>query len=520
MDWSLGRRRGLTAFWAAYAAVTLISAFIYLRIPSSPDQSLFDYMAWLDLHGVPFYSGTFDMTWPGQLVFHELAILIFGVHWWTARAGDFILLQPAVLAIFVFLKRSGFAKAAITAALLYPIIYVTSGAWTAGHRDFTGMHFLIAAAIFALPGERPRRWGPLVAGMLAGYATMIRPTYLLFAPLVFLSGLHKWKRDAEWTEGALRQGSIFALGTLTPAIVFALLGLAHGTLQAWYVDSIRFVFDVYPSAGGRARLFGTALSLLVGQLWWLTIIGGLGALLWLWSGRSRHGLWLICAMGLTAFVSYLVQNKGFGYHLAGAIPLIVMLGCAGADVTLAGPLRLAPVRSGAGVLIALLLVAGVSLRIVHALRPMAPSAARMQSSPLKLDDSLALAQIIRSESAPDDTMLEWGWQYQVPFLAQRRSATRLVNVPAVKLIKPGQPTFGAWLTDFDRALTAHPPKFILVETAELAPTGGQDAQHSIVGIVQRHIGSGYVVRDRRQGVVLLKRLADEPRSDAGKRNAT
>lgn len=517
MVWTIDRRGRLAAFWAAYAAVTLVCAFIYLRIPPSPDQSLFDYMAWLDLNGVPFYSGTFDMTWPGQLVFHEVSIAIFGVHWWTARAGDFILLQPAVLAIHAFLRRAGLGWAAIGAALLYPIIYVTSGGWTAGHRDFTGMHFLIAAAFFALPAAKPLRLSPFIAGLLVGYATMIRPTYLLFAPFLFLIALSHWKGLDSWLKGAVRAGTLLAAGTLAPAIIFVLLGALHGTLHDWYVDSIRFVFEVYQVPESRTRLFGLALQFLAGQLWWLTIIGGVGALVWLLSGWPRAGWWLIGAMAVTAFVSYFVQNKGFGYHLAGMIPLLFILGCAGAEIAFAGLPRTVSLRSVAGVMILFLLVAGSSLRLLHAFRP-APTVERTNSTPLEPADSLALARIIQSESAPTETVLQWGWQFQVPYLAERRSPTRLVNTPPTKFIKQGQPVFGGWLSDFDRVLAVDPPRFILIDPEELAPVGGQDAAHSIIGLVQRRIGQGYVVRDRRDGILLLKRVADQPQPNSQDRS--
>src|SRR3982751_3344802 len=140
--------------------MNLVALAIYIRILPSPDQYFFEYMAWLHLQGAPFYKGLFDMTWPGELFLHDAYIRIFGVHSWTARAGDFLLLQPAVLAIFEFLRRAGFPRAAVAAALLYPIIYVTSGGWMAGHRDFIATHFIIAAAIFGLSASRQAVWRP------------------------------------------------------------------------------------------------------------------------------------------------------------------------------------------------------------------------------------------------------------------------------------------------------------------------------------------------------------------------
>jgi hypothetical protein len=490
----------LATFWAAYAVVTAVALAIYIRIVPSPDQSFFDYMAWLNLHGVPFYKGSFDMTWPGEFVLHQLYILIFGVHSWTARAGDFLLMQPAVLAIYLFVRKAGFPRAAVAAALLYPIIYVTSGGWMAGHRDLTGTHLLIGAAIFALPSKRVSAWQPVLAGLLVGCAVMVRPTYLAFAPLLFFLALPYWKGAASWPAAFLLRAVQFASGLLIPALIFIFWAVAAGTLHDFYVDSFRFVVDVYPVQLGRGRLFGLAGGVLAGMFWWLTIAGGIGGLLWLFLGKSRQGLWLLTAMVAMIFLSYFVQNKGFAYHLGGLIPILLLLGCAGAEAAVRIPLAAGPLRNAAAAIVVLVLIAGTGLRLVHA-RPTAPDWGRQeQDRPLKLDDSRDLAAIIRAESSPSDTVLQFGWEFQVSYLAERRSATRLVNIPAARLIKPGQAIFGGWLTEFDRGLAEHPPRFILVDQRDM---GASDA---MAEIVRRRIGDGYAVREQRGRITLLKRI--------------
>ena len=489
----------MAAFWAAYVIVSAIALAIYIRIVPSPDQSFFDYMAWLNLQGVPFYKGLFDMTWPGEFVLHEFYILTFGVHSWTARAGDFLMLQPAVVAIYWFVRRAGFPRAAVAAALLYPIIYVTSGGWMAGHRDLTGTHLLIGAAIFALPSKKTTALQPMLAGLLVGSAVMVRPTYLAFAPLLFLLALPAWKGTATWPAAFFVRCAQFAAGLLAPILVFVVYAAATGTLQDFYVDSFGFVVEVYPVQQGRGRLFGLAAGVLAGMLWWLTIAGGIGALLWLALGRAREGLWLLGAMIATILLSYFAQNKGFAYHLGGLIPILFMLGFAGAASALQLPRASTPGRNLAGALIALVLLTGTGLRLIHA-RPAPPDWGRQENDrPLTLEDSLALARIIQAESTPSDTVLIFGWEYQVGFLAERRSATRFVNVPAARLIKSGQPIFGKWLTEFEHELSEHAPKFIIVDQTVTA-------SDAMAEIVRRRMSNGYAVRDRRGNITLLERV--------------
>ena len=119
--------------------------------------------------------------------------------------------------------------------------------------------------------------------------------------------------------------------------------------------------------------------------------------------------------------------------------------------------------------LALLLVIGTGSRLIHAI-PKAPDWGRQeQGNPLKLADVIAFADVVRLESSPDDTFLEWSreyGEYQVNFLSERRPPTKFTtNVTAMQLIRPDQPVFGEWLSQFDRDHDQRPPKFILIVAA-------------------------------------------------------
>jgi len=341
---------------------------------------------------------------------------------------------------------------------------------------------------------------------------MIRPTYLAFAPLLFLLGLPNWTGERPWRADLAKNALLFGFGVLIPAGLFSVYGLVTGTLDNWYLDSVRFVVDAYQLTATRVRLFAPAAQLLTHALWWLTIVAVLGSGLWIISGRSRQALWLIAAMILTALISYFAQNKGFGYHLGGLIPLFVMLGCAGAEVGMRRPLRSAPLRSATAALAGGLLLAGTTLRIVHASTDPVELAQEGPDQPLPLADSMVLASIVKSESGPSDTFLQYGWEFRVSFLAERRSPTALVNTIAARLIRPGQPVFGQWLAEFDRELTVSPPKFVLVDQTVAGPDGkirapdpadGQD----LTEILERHLATGYSVRAQRKNYTLLERTS-------------
>jgi hypothetical protein len=154
---------------------------------------------------------------------------------------------------------------------------------------------------------------------------------------------------------------------------------------------------------------------------------------------------------------------------------------------------------------------GTSLRLLHA-RPTAPDYGRLeQDRSLKLDDSLELVRIIRAESTSADTLMQYGGEYHVAFLAERRSPTKYINTLAERLIRPGQPIFGQWLVDLDHDLQAKPPKFILVDQRVIPPGTGLPSTVPANGdptleIIRRRVNQGYGIRDQRGSATLLKRV--------------
>lgn len=61
--------------WLGLAPVLCL---LYLKIEPSPDQALFDYMGWMASQGDPFYAKSFDVSWPGAILLHEIAVRLFG----------------------------------------------------------------------------------------------------------------------------------------------------------------------------------------------------------------------------------------------------------------------------------------------------------------------------------------------------------------------------------------------------------------------------------------------------------
>ena len=314
-----------------------ILALLYCLVPVSPDQALFDYIAWAHLQGDTYYAGAAEQNWPGKMLIHELGIRLFGVHFWTFRAIDFLLMQGAALAGFVLLRRSGCRTGAWLVLVLYPVLYVTAGSWMAGQRDIVAAGALIGAAALTLggwrAGEAPSRAAPEVftAGVLVAVAVLIRPTYLSY--LIGLMAL-EWLRfrPEHGRNGFALSRMMLLLAGFTLSIgLVVFVGWKLGALDDFYEQAILFNLQAYPTSGERLRLLGPLASTVLGSWHWIAALGIMGLGLWIWrSGLLRTQI-LIVGLIATVLVSFFFQNKGFGYHLGGLIPAFTLLIAAGVD---------------------------------------------------------------------------------------------------------------------------------------------------------------------------------------------
>lgn len=478
-------RRGLILLWLVSAPLL---ALLYLKIEPSPDQAQFDYMAWMATQGQTYYAGSFDMNWPGAILLHEAAIRLFGPVPWAWHMADFALMQMAAIAAALFLWRAGFRMAPWIALLLYPPVYVTAGGWMAGQRDILGMGILIMACAVMLASARREGAALFLAGALVACAVLIRPTYLsVLAGLLILEALPRgWvaqpRRQPLWMRGAaLLAGFGLVIGL---ALLWA---VGVGNLDDWYQQSVLFTSQVYYDKPPMDPIH-TLVTLFTRWWHWMTLCGVIGLALWLMRDRGlRYPLMLVLGLAVAILLSFFAQNKGFGYHIAGFLPLLVMLTAVALDQLderrrlsrFAGQRRLLAVGLAA---LTGLVVLGAGVKLSRNL-PMIADFPENGLAPvaggydLPAEDQARIVDIIRNETDPGDRMVQYGTSYHVPYLAQRLPAHRFIT-PAIEMMTPEFPLYEAWMTEIGQGLEQWRPKFVLIAVAKfergatgLVPTG-------------------------------------------------
>jgi hypothetical protein len=509
---------------AAYVPISILCGYFYCSLAPSPDQSLYDYIAWQGLHGVQWYVGSLDMSWPGSFVIHEIGIRLFGAHRWVARLTDFILLQPAILAMYLFLRSARLDYAALIIVLAYPLIYVTSGGWMAGHRDIVAMHLLIGSSAILLAYRRHPRISLFCSGLLVGYAVMLRPTYLAFAPA--LLAVSVMQLEIKSIKPIAITLAVLSIGILTFPLIFLVAGLITHTFNAW-LEAQGFALHVYQVADSRWRLVSQLVSVPRDHFLWLSATAIAGGMFWLLTLRlSRHAM-LLFGMVLTALISFVVQNKGFGYHLGGLIPLFTVAALGGVQIALTHKYRRSMFRiSATSIALASLLIlcGGLERRTQNNLLPFAKSLSLVRSLPdgslnagLADDGELKkeeVISIIQGESNEQDRFYQWGWLYDVAFRSKRLSASRFVAAQLLALVTEDMVDYRPWFAAFDTEMTLHKPKFILLDLTTL-PKGASlegkihlpEGSGSIgLSLLVQHLNRSYSVRRQWSDQILFERL--------------
>jgi hypothetical protein len=463
-------RRAALALWLAY---TLLLGLLYVRVPPSPDHSVYDYIGWVVTRSGTLYVDTAEQNWPGKMFLHAASTLLFGNHLWSWRLFDYGLLLLGCGVLFGFARRSWGELEAWLVVPLYQAMYVTSGEWVAGQRDTVAAPLLVAAVWALLRRTAGGGRGAAVGyGALLAAAVLIRPTFALLAPLLGLWDLAWARRAGRSVATVLADHAAAGAGFAGVLASVALLGWPSGALAAWYDASIRFNLEVYgPDALSTAATAARLLGYVAGSWHWYVALAAAGSALAAWRGRGREVSALLAIL-LCVFASAVLQRKGFPYHLGAwlaplALLMAPVLGVALRDLA-AGRRRLV-----AG-LVVLLVVAGLSKKVAGGLGLELGNllgrvsqhellAAYPAGEPgLSVAQAVEIADYVRDTTREGDAVLTWGRPILVNHLAERPLGMRFTSFALVTLPQPSFSLYDAWSAQLRESLEEHPPELILL----------------------------------------------------------
>lgn len=465
---------GASSFWHSRRFVCLLLGLIlafnfvirwHLRdMPLERDEGEYAYAGQLILHGVPPYQLAYNMKFPGVYFAYAVLMAIFGQTATGIHLG--IILVTSLTTILVFLLGRELLSESgglLAAAFLVCLSALPKAEGLAGHATHFVSLFVCAGVLTLLIAQRKKsRWLWFASGTTFGLAILMKQ-HAVFFPAFILAWL-LWK---DFRQGNLKASGPPALlvcaGCIVPLLItavgFACAGL-WSQFSYWTFDYARQYVSILPLRTAPEQFIAGFGPVFESSFWvWFFGIAGLFFL-----GRSgeRKGpaglaALLFLAGMAAACPGFYFRNHYFlmampGLALVNAA-FILSIARAVQNYNLPGWLKLLPAYIT--VLILGNLIIGNS-HIWFTTTPLQASRELYGTSPYP--ETVPVADYLKKNSSPADTIAVLGSEPEMFFLSARRSASGYIYL--YSLTEP-QPLARHMREQFIGEIEAARPKYVL-----------------------------------------------------------
>lgn len=434
---------------AGVGAVWLAMSVTY---PFGWDQGLFSWAGGVIVRGGMPYADAWDMKGPLVYYIYAAAELAFGVHLWSIRIIDAVLLIFAAMAVLRAAAALTDAVTARWAALIFFLWYASQSYWHTAQPDgWTGMLLIIALAPLlsrTAPMSVSRALG---IGFCVGLATLFKPLWATFLllPLIHVVTTQPPRR------------AVPALGVVVGWLLPLALTVGWFSLRGALDDLIAVHLEYsafYAGLSPGNRMRGLADYVLTSRVISVALpIVAYGSVM-LWRRRRPAAIMLGAWMALVVG-GVVLQNRFFAYHWLPLLPAATLLGAVGLhDVRLRMP-ALAHICC--------------AVIVVHCLAPLVLEEARFASWMIghtstasyydaygQAGDDMKAVKWLQENGRPGDVYV-FGWQGGVAWLSSRQTVSRFgFSMPL--MVGDGEGIRARYRDELLEALAATPPRYILV----------------------------------------------------------
>jgi hypothetical protein len=484
------------AAWILFGAT--LTAVVWARIrlaglPLERDEGEYAYSGQLLLHGVLPYKLAYSMKFPGTAGAYALLMSIFGQSTAGVHIGLVLINLVTVGLIFLLGRELLGELGGMTAAASYSVLSLMPHVLgQAAHATHFVVLFAVAGSLVLLRAlDRQSRRLIFTSGFLFGLAVLMKQPglfFVLFGSIYLLGRDWGAQLDAKKT---FSRNLLFLAGASVP-FLFAVFALwSGGALERFWFWTIKYAGQY----GSRVPL-REGLQILAVHFW--TVLG------------TAWPVWAIAAIGLIAcairsairnragflitfaFFSALAVCPGFYFrphYFILFLPAVSLL--AGTAVVAAlDASRIAGRNFQAAVLLIFALCLAWPLwseRDFFFERPLA-EANRMVNGTNPFPESVKIADYLRAQSSPSDTIAVLGSEPQIYFYAQRRSATGYIYTYG--LMEP-QPYAYQMQQEMTREIETARPKFLILVVVGKSWLAGSDSDQTIFRWADRYCDADY-----------------------------
>ena len=286
--------------------------------PLSGDAGVFAWMADTVHRGGAPYADSWDTKGAAAWLPSLLVETVFGRTAWGIRLFDIAMVVAALAAMRSIARRLGQPGDGRVAITLYALWYASLDFWQSAQPDGWVASWLVIACWCALSG---RAMWIVAAGVLVGFATLVKPFYLGYIVVLWIVVATSRSRTQSQR---LAQGALAALGVAVGVgAVLALTAHWHGLAGFWEVQ--RWNRDVYARLGDPwltriPAIFKGALIMPWGIVAPMALFGAIRP-----TREHRRTIAALTVGFLGAVAGVMLQGKGWMYHWLPMLPFLALL---------------------------------------------------------------------------------------------------------------------------------------------------------------------------------------------------
>jgi hypothetical protein len=425
--------------WIAIVAVLIAAAVIrgrLLAIPFERDEGEYAYIAQQMLKGVPPYESAYSMKLPGIYAVYAVILAVFGQTHTAVHLGLLIVNAATIFIIFLLAKNMFGPLAGVASGCAYAILSLTAqvNGLMANAEHFVVLPALAGLLLIYKTGNERRYIRLLAAGLLLGLAFIIKQHGVFFAVFgaIYLLYCDLHHRRVQLKKAVVAQ-LVLAAGIVIPFGLTCLILWKAGVFDKFWFWAFTYAreYATAISLSNARMLFKEQFGYIIAEspFIWFFVLLGLFALIIV----RHYRRWGAFVLGLLLF-SFLAVCPGFyfrGHYFIFLLPAVAVL--AGAGFAAIGRVLLflkklnvldRMIITGA----IWLAIAGFSLyqQRIYLFDNPPDIVCRMIYGANPFPESLRVAEFIRDNSRPDDTVAVIGSEPQIYFYSGRRAATHYI----------------------------------------------------------------------------------------------
>jgi hypothetical protein len=474
----------LVPAWTLLAATVMAVLWARIRLAGLPlerDEGEYAYSGQLLLHAIAPYKLAYSMKFPGTAAVYAMAMSILGESITAVRIGLALANLATIVLMFLLGRRVLGEMGGVATAASYSVLSLMPHVLgTAAHATHFVVLFAVSGTLVLLrPSDRQSPVLIFTSGCLFGLAFLMKQPGLLFT--VFGS-LYLFTRD--WRaqldlKRILSRNLLFISGASAPCLLTGLVLWFSGSFGKFWFWTIDYA-STYGSQVAFAeavRLFAGHFPGVLGTAWPIWALAAVGLLVCAFSPpiRSRAGFLIAFA-----FFSAVAVCPGFYFrphYFILFLPAVSLL----SGAALAGVFNALRTEGRAFDFAILAIFAGCLVwplwreRDFFFERPLA-EANRLINGTNPCAESIKIAEYIRTQSDPADTIAVVGSEPQIYFYSQRLSATGYIYTYA--LMEP-QPYAHQMQEEMIHEIETARPRFLVLVVMNKSWLAGPESDQTI-----------------------------------------